>query len=368
MKNRYKWYILTFSILLLASAFFILKNVNNHSNKKTNKTLINQSYSITTYKFDKAKKPDALTMVELPYENVDCPILENNILFMSVSNYSKGNLVAYNLKNKSEQILFKSPLKVSYQNLMLNKDWILWRDCGDEFTMNTIYARNRKTGKDKVIYNEKNSCLIAPFLYNNFAAWIDYSRKGILLYDLNTDSSKIVATINDLNFYNTFVYMSDDMLLWTDCINEKGYYLLYDLNTGKTNKIEAPCKYPGYAEMIQGKIFSLNFMDDYHIWSLNRLGIFDISTKKNKQLCDSAINQMSVGKNSIAVMDADNKLVLYIIDHSNLIKVTDILGSQGIDGMYYSEDDKLIVKPQIETNRKNVSELVIIDVNKVLGK
>lgn len=366
MKKKYIWYILTISILLLISIFFIQRAVHNRSNSKTTNPLTNQPYSITNYKFDSTKKSDVLSMIELPYDDVESLSLEGNTLFTSVLNYPKGNLIAYDLKSKSEQILFKSPLKTSYQELMINKDWILWRDCGDEFTMNTIYARNRKTGKDKVIYNEKHSCLIVPCLYNNFAAWIDYSQKGILLYDLNTGRSKIIGTINELDFYNMFIYMSDNMLLWTDCINGKGYYLLYDLNTGKTNKIEAPCKYPGYAEMTQGKIFSLNFMNDYHNWTLNRLGVFDISTKEYKQLCDSAINLMRVGENSIAVMDRNNKLILYIINNNNLIKVTDILGSQGIDGIYYSEGDKLIVEPQTKTKQKNNCQIAIIDVNRIL--
>jgi len=136
--------------------------------------------------------------------------------------------------------------------------------------------------------------------------------------------------------------MADDMLLWTDCIEEKGYYILYDLNTGRITKYEAPCKYPGYAEMAQNKIYSLNFKDDYHDWSLNRLGVFDIATKTYHQLSDSYINALRVGNNSIAVLDQGSRLKLYI-NHKNIKEIPITLPYSSINAMDYSEDGRLIV-------------------------
>lgn len=316
----------------------------------------------------KKMNAEALTVIEVPYKDmfISDMYIEENKIYMAVhenSLESPGRIIEYDIKSKAEKLLFESPMKVSYQSLMVNKDWILWRDSGNNMSMNKFYVRNRNTGEDKVIYDNEESIFVVPYLYNNYVAWVDAASSSVMLYNLETDNIRNLGKINELSFYNSFANISDDVVLWTDSIEGKGYYILYDINTEKITKYEVPFRYPGYAALMNGKIYSINFQNDYHTFSDNRFGIFDLATMSYKQLTQSDITDFKLSKKSVAFLGGGCNFRL-CVDHSNLTEISDVLLVKTVTGIYYSEDGRVIAK-QLMPDDSNNTILYIIDPNKI---
>jgi hypothetical protein len=135
--------------------------------------------------------------------------------------------------------------------------------------------------------------------------------------------------------------MNDGMLLWTDSVDGKGVYCLYNLSSGQTSIIDAPYKYPGYAKLMNNKIYSINF-NDYTVWTSQSFGAFDINSSKYKELSSKYINLFRVGSNFVGVMDAHNQFVLY--DAGNDLKKVPLeLPVERIDGINFNYDGALIL-------------------------
>lgn len=99
----------------------------------------------------------------------------------------KCQIDMYNMTTKEIKTIYRSPLKICYQSLMVNTDWILWSDRGNAFSNSKVYVQNRHTEKYKLITKPDESSFIIPFLYKDYAAWIDDTNKSVVLYNLKTD-------------------------------------------------------------------------------------------------------------------------------------------------------------------------------------
>jgi len=116
-------------------------------------------------------RQQSYSIIELPYTNVYETRVEGDNLFMSanVSPSNSGDIIKcqidmYNMTTKETKTIYKSPLEICYQSLMVNKNWILWSDRGNGFSDSKVYARNRQTEKDKLITKPDESSWIIPFL------------------------------------------------------------------------------------------------------------------------------------------------------------------------------------------------------------
>lgn len=363
MKRKYLLSLL--NLLLLCLIFQSCSCTGGSSpQKNSNSSTINSSISNSSSNSDVPSGKSTYTesqnndnkgiivkQITLPYIHCNSPQIIGDEIYICVNDHSKSmanKLISYNIKTSKISTIFESKYeKPSLQRAMCNKDWLIWLDSNDFGSECTIYSKNIHTGEIRAIYKYKDkdgkAVLVSPYLYNNYVAWVQYDN-GIFtvsLYNLDTNSRKTVGTLNKCSFYNSFVYMNDNTLLWTDCINDSGVYCLYDLTSGKLTTIKAPYKYPGYAKLAKNKIYSINF-DNYSSWRSQSFGVYDISNKTYKKLSNEYINMFSINNNSVAIMGSKNKFILY--DDHNLLNLVDIkLPVEYIDRINFCYDGSLIL-------------------------
>ncbi|MFA6941644.1 MAG: hypothetical protein WCQ54_11815, partial [Clostridiaceae bacterium] len=246
--------IFTFSILILTNCIKNTSNLNIAYEEDKNIPIIDNI--------------NIITKINIPYSNYTHPCMVNNdlILCANIGLEFVNSIIQVNTENKKNCIVSKSEYKEpAIQDTMANENWIMWVDATSFHDLFKIYARNIKTGKIKIVYEftRGEPSLDAPYLYQYYIAWINADDKdaNIMLYNLKTDKLIKVGKLNTFSLYNNFVHMENNKLLWTDCINNQGYYFIYDLATSKINKYKSEFKYPGYAKLSNNKIYSINFQD-----------------------------------------------------------------------------------------------------------
>lgn len=306
---------------------------------------------------------------DMPYASYINPVLVDDEMYICVggSLSSIGMVVDYNIKSKKSKLIFESQFsEASVSNTMANDKWVIWVDSDSSGTHNIIYAFNRISEKTFKIAEYKAATndyvITAPYLSGDYIAWIETesgSSAKVKLYNLQTSDCIDIAKLNDHSFYNNFVFLDDDQLLWTDNINGKGYYLIYNIKAESTKKIDAPYPYPGYAQRTGELLFSINF-DDYHNWTDQNFGCFDTSTLKYSSIDvegTSYINQFRIKRNILAVMSSDNKLKLIDVEKGKLVDCAFPLMT--IDTIDISSDGRIVVGAR--ATDKNNLKLVIID-------
>ncbi|WP_033826439.1 hypothetical protein [Bacillus andreraoultii] len=268
------------------------------------------------------KEQNKETVIEIPYRNYNHPVIHEGEMFVNVSNhtfntYNVDSLIKYNMKTGKEELLYKSEYEESsMQKTEVNDDWLVWVDSSADGYNEKILSMNLLNGKIKTLAetNPKYLTILSPELYNHYVAWVELSHSNqikVKLHNLTTNETIDVADINDYSLYNASVYLDNEYLLWTDTMNGKGYYYLYNVHSKKIENYQAPRAYPAYATYSDGKIFSINF-DDQTDWTNQDFGYFDIETKTYHSLKHGDfINHFDTYKDKLVILDSNNKLYFY---------------------------------------------------------
>ena len=300
---------------------------------------------------------------DIPFITYRDPVLVGNSMYVCVSeSYGPINkIIDYDINTKEYSIVFESQLlDPILTHTMANDKWVIWLEHNSIGLQNTIYLLNRETnGIVKLL--ESNIGIISPRLSGDYLISVvprhkDLlgSERDIILWNLVTMERYAIADFAELSFYNTYVFINNDQVLWTDSVDGVGFYKIYDIKTGQIKEIEAPYVYPGYAMMAGEKIYSINFQD-YHYWTSHDFGYFDTSTNSYNSLMEvlgtSWIAKFRTSDDLVVVMyEVNEKSVIRIIDveddevvsFNNPLEVADSVNFS-IDSINVSSDGRIVI-------------------------
>ncbi|CCQ98739.1 conserved hypothetical protein [[Clostridium] ultunense Esp] len=285
---------------------------------------------------DQGLKIKEENLITLPYIDFSWGAVVGDTLYAGVCpihNPDTCKLIKYNLRTREEELFYESSFSASsIPTIVGNENWLVWVDSTIDGTQNKIIAQDLKTGKRKMIsVHEPDSGgmkIDAPFLYKDYVTWVDIDERRIpqlILYDLKTDQKKVLATLRTYNLFNTFTFMAEDTVLWTDADEKNGYYELYDLRTGRTEEILAPRKYPestesrvpGYAKMAGDWLISLNFTY-FRDWTSHKFQMMNRHTKEVKEILPEWIIQFRVYRNLIFAIKQGQELMMFRMEKDQL--------------------------------------------------
>jgi hypothetical protein len=292
---------------------------------------------------------------DIPFVDYNDPVLVDNHMYICVNDsYGLTNkVIDYDIDTQEYSIIFESQFtEANLQRTMANEKWVMWIDADLIFSRSIIYVFNRETNEIVKLADYNPSVqLTAPYLSGDYVACIvvqDYAnlekRQEIMLWNLDTMESYKVAEITELSFYNNFVFINSNQVLWTDSADGVGYYKIYDIETGLTKEIVSPYVYPGYAMLVGKKIYSINFQD-YRYWGSQDFGYYDIATNTYNSLMET------LGTRSIGGFRVSNDLVV-VRDKYNVLKIIDVvndellnfnISTEIIDTINVSRDGRIVI-------------------------
>ncbi|TDT62839.1 hypothetical protein EDD71_103116 [Fonticella tunisiensis] len=153
-------------------------------------------------------------------------------------------------------------------------------------------------------------------------------------------------------------------MLWTDCIDNQGYYIIYDLNTSEIKKYKSEFRYPGYARLSNNKIYSINF-HDFSSWRTNELGVYDLSTGKYTRIKSEHINGFNVYKDTVCVKSNEDLLEIYKNENGEIHQVKNLTEISRIDSISFSHKGDLIVGRDALTPDSN-AEIYLLDIKYII--
>lgn len=292
--------------------------------------------------------------LNLFFLNLEHPVMNHQNVYLTVSTgmnlNSVDSLVKCDLETGKKETLFRTRHEEAImQWTKVNDDWLVWVDASSDGYDESIMVMNLKNRSTKELSRTNPNSMIAatPQLYKDYVVWIEANDQKIMelkLVNLKTEETKTIAQIKKYSFYNAFPYMGEGKVLWTDSINGKGYYFLYDLKSGKKRQYQAQRAYPSYAIYSNHKIFSLDF-DDYTRWEGQTLVYLDLNSKKIYSLNTgkAAINHFEVYQDQIAVLDENQKLSLYVLQKDFLVQKKIELATNPVSMQYDQEGNLMIV-------------------------
>lgn len=267
--------------------------------------------------------------IDLPFYRYNHPVINNGNIYLCINNNINKNsidkLISYNIKTKKQEVLYHSRYEeAAVQWTKVNDNWLVFVDSSSDGLNANIMAMNLKTREKRELAktNPERYTVFAPELYNDYVAWVEViqdKKIEVKLHDLKSNKTVSIANINNYGLFNAFASINDDKLVWSDVINNKGYYYMYDINSKETKNFPAPKQYPGYPIYSNNEIYSLNF-DDYNQWSIQSFGYFDIKTQKYNQIDtkSSYLNGFDVYNDKIMIIDNNQKLRLYKLKNDKL--------------------------------------------------
>lgn len=216
-------------------------------------------------------------------------------------------------------------------------------------SVDSLVKCDLETGKKETLFRTRHEEAIMQWtkVNDDWLVWIEANDQKIMelkLANLKTEETKTIAQIKKYSFYNAFPYIGEGKVLWTDSINGKGYYFIYELKSGKKRQYQAQRAYPSYAIYSNHKIFSLDF-DDYTRWEGQTLVYLDLNSKKIYSLHTgkAAINHFEVYQDQIAVLDENQKLRLYVLQKDFLVQKKIELATNPVSMQYDQEGNLMIV-------------------------
>ena len=292
---------------------------------------------------------------DIPFVGYNDPVLVDNHMYICVNDSLAvtNKVIDYDINTKEYSIIFESQFtEANLQCTMANDKWVMWLDADMIFSHTIIYVLNRETNEiTKLADYNLSTQLTAPYLFGDYVACVIVqendsleSQQEIILWNLETMESSAIADITELSFYNNFVFINSDQVLWTDSVDGVGYFKLYDIKTGLVKEIEAPHAYPGYAMMAGEKIYSINF-EDYRTWASHDFGYFDTSSNAYKSIegvvGTSSISRFRVSDYLVIVMDRNSVLKIIDVENDELINVS--IPTATIDSINVSNDGRIII-------------------------
>ncbi|GAB6991008.1 WD40 repeat domain-containing protein [Paenibacillus pini] len=257
--------------------------------------------------------------IQIPYSRYSQPCATDEriyIPFNSQKERLQNSILEYDLQKKESVTIYKSELKNGTINdLTCNNEWMVWAET-DEFGLKgSVHAWNRTNDKKSIVFkydDQEKMALDAPRLYQNMIAWITTTnnKSEVVLYDLDSKKHKVLATLELGSFYNNSVDFNEGNILWTDTVNSKGKYYVYNLATGDTKEFVSSSPYVGYAKLLNDNIISINF-EDINTWSSGKFGTYNIKTKDFNVIEKDYISQFDSYGNHTAYITKDHELVYY---------------------------------------------------------
>lgn len=206
------------------------------------------------------------------FDSVIFPVVYDGSLFMSVSTFDdeeKDNrlLVEYDLKSNQYKTIFESEYSEAFvQGIQVNENWVVWQDLEAWGCKDNIWILNRKTNKKKKINSISTNApsYTVPCLIDDYIAWIEEEKivddkiKGsVRLYNCNSGKYEKIANLEELGAYNIILTNQGSKLLWTDTIDGKSYYFVYDIYNKKMIKKKVDLKYAMHPKFVGENIFSV---------------------------------------------------------------------------------------------------------------
>ncbi|MBB6693299.1 hypothetical protein H7B90_17990 [Cohnella xylanilytica] len=306
-------------------------------------------------------------VVELPYSQYTLPSLRNEVLYVPVNENSEfvNSIISIDLKTLEQDLLFKSTFEQSTINdLRANENWITWVDSAADGSFAKTYARNMDSGVQKVIttHTDPNFLKIdSPYLYDDVLAWININsardtNPKVVVYNLKNEKISTISEVHQYGLYNNFLHIHNGKVLWTDSIDGKGYYKIYDLDSHQLDSYEAPLKFPGYAQLMDDDIYSINFIDD-HDWTSQTFGYYDTKSHVFKSLENKYINRLVSSDTHVAWTNSDQELILLDARSGKKLNFSKLI-NHTIDSIECMSDGKTFIAGY-STNHSSV--LYIID-------
>lgn len=376
MKNRYKIGIILF-LISISTFFFFTSFINNESKIEAEKSVALDIESDIKTPLDSEiavnQKSNDYQEYELPFSQIGTPILEEpNILIFSTIYAHTSELLRYNLSSGKTETIFHSQYDEGIiQRVGANQNWLIWKDSSSDGAENKIYTMNKESNEINVISHSNKDFITAdaPMLFDNYVAWIyldneDGVPQAVLkLHNLDTQTEKIIANINEYGLHNNFVHIEDGVITWTDRSEEQGFYYTYNLDSEKTTKYPSPFSYPAYAKKSGNKIFALHF-EDLSRWGSHEFGYFDIKQKKYVPLnknSNKSVDYFELSHSNLTIIESTGEAKNYSLDEKG-VHLNDALRlpTSGYNGMNYSLDGRMIFSYQKEKDfSQKISRILI---------
>lgn len=259
-------------------------------------------------------EPFTVTDIELPYRSVFKAQKVGNAIYATVlrAGQDKGaSVIRYDMGSSRIETLTSLPDPDLIGWLVVNDDWMVWT------VGSTISARSLSTGDEKVVSSTRE--LMSPDLNGKLAAWdgLDEQRRHqIVLHDLASGDTTVLATLETADFYNNFPAWEGDKLVWTDVKDKVGHYYVYDAKTSRT--VDYPLSniryhIPGYAKSSGDRIYSINFdRRDEWDWTIQQFGYYSVAEKRFVPVVPDGtiINFFQVGDGLVATVDHEGQLTV----------------------------------------------------------
>lgn len=277
--------------------------------------------------------------VSLPYRGYAMARVVGSDLYVSVDSGTGliDTLVRHDLTSSTSSVRFTLPADIAW--ITVNERWLLWE------SEKRLYAEPVGGGTRQVLATSREA--YGPALEGDVAAWVDHeegSEPRIVTFDLLTGKKREIARTHVAEFYNNFMQIKDGKLLYTDIYGGTGHYVVHDLATGKSRDFPMPLtrfRYPGYALRSGDAVYSINFdRYDQWDWSTQQAGRYSLADGSFKPIAENGayINTLVVGRDKLAVVDSEQRLLVGPADGSHpSLDLSAALGVR-VDGVQVSDD------------------------------
>jgi len=257
--------------------------------------------------------PFSVSQIELPYRACSKPQRVGSSIYTAVSRGvdKGGSIVRYDMDTEKIETVVTAPDPKPVGWFVVNDEWLVYS------IDDTLYARERIGGEVRVLSRRRD--LYAPALNGDLVAWDDLTddrTHQIVLHDLRSRTSTIVAPVELADLYNNFVAWDGSRLVWTDVRGSTGVYRSYDASSGATvdHILDAGrFRYPGYAQPTAARIYSINFAStDPWDWGVQKVGYYSVAEQSFVAIVDDGFvaNSLDVAGGLVAIVDSSQQLTV----------------------------------------------------------
>ncbi|WP_242311537.1 hypothetical protein [Bacillus cereus group sp. BfR-BA-01331] len=283
---------------------------------------------------NKQDKSNTYSELKINYETFYMPSNSKNKLYLPVDDKSMSGmpnkLIAYNLSNKKEETVFHSQIKdANVQGVQANEKWLLWIDTDSFGTNSVLYVKNLINNQQSNIYTTKK--ILDPFLYDHYVSWMDIDDENgigtIVLYDLETNTKKQIATLESYNTYSTTIHMNNNQLVYSNSNGEQTTVYTYNLKNEQVNTYEIPQKYIMKPRIVGNKIFYTSFSspekqlpESYYILDMESKNVVPFLKDDITGEQSNSIGLVSASKDYMIFQTTDQKIFAYHINNNEYKK------------------------------------------------
>lgn len=264
---------------------------------------------------DRTENPFTVRTIDVPYARCTKPNLVGSTLFTGVQRgVDQGsNLIGYDIETGETEVVRESPGLINW--IAASEQWLVWSE-DDQ-----LFAKSMAGGQVETLTSP--AVMYSPSISGDLMAYDleDENRnRHVAILDLRTRESKVIRRLNTPGLYNHFLSLDGDRLAWTDVIEGRGWYFLYDHATGITEEwpaVGTDFTYPGYAQLGGDKIYSMNADRlEEGDWSVQQLGHFAPDAPTFVPITDDSVVEeaFKVTDQMIAFIDSDQRMWIQRID------------------------------------------------------